>query len=197
MIKQVLLALCLACAAPAMAFGQEAQSPAEPSILDKAINSPAVDSWSIYGERQRNSIIRSPGVVGERAVRVRVGRGENAWSVGANAAITGPINAGDVLLLAFWARTEELPEGQQTGVISSAGVQLSASPYTAVFHAPAHPTNEWKMYYASGVADRAFAPGEAGVALHLAAARQVIELGPVFVLNFGPNHDVSKLPRNE
>ena len=102
-----------------------------------------------------------------------------------------------MLLLAFWARAEEPPEGEQTGIISSAGLQLAASPYTALFNAPARPTSEWKLYYASGVADRAYAPAEAGVALHLAAARQVIELGPVFVLNFGPDYDVRRLPRNE
>ena len=197
MIKQAFLVLSFFLAAPVAALAQDAPSSAEPNILDKAINAPSVNSWSTYGERQRSGVIRSQGVLGERAFRVRVGRGENPWSVGAKASITGQINQGNVILLAYWARVEEPPEGEQTGVISSARVELAASPYTEVFSAPARVTSEWKMYYASGVANRAFAPGEASVSLHLAGARQVIDLGPVFVLNFGADYNVTRLPRNE
>jgi hypothetical protein len=178
------------------ALAQDSQSSSD-DILQRAINAPSADSWSAYG-RQRSSVIRSQGVVGERAFRVRVSQaGANAWEVGAKAAITGQINQGDVILLAYWARVEAPPDGEDTGVISSARLELVAAPYTVEFEAPARPTREWKMYYASGVASRAFSPGEAGVTLHLAGARQTIELGPVFVLNFGPNYNVARLPRNE
>jgi hypothetical protein len=195
MMRRILVALCLFLAPPTLA--QEAQPASSENILDKAINSPVVDSWSAYGERQRASAIRSSGVLGERAFRVRVGRVADPWSVGAKAPITGQINQGDVLLLAYWARVEEPPEGEATGIISSARVELAVSPYTELFSAPARVTGEWKMYYASGVASRAYAPGEATVTLHLAGARQVIDLGPVFVLNFGSTYDAARLPRNE
>jgi hypothetical protein len=196
MIKQVILALCIACAPPAAALAQEAQSSGEPSILDKAINTPSVDTWSVYGQRQRSSVVRSAGVVDGRALRVRVAQGDNPWSIGVNAPIAGQINQGDVLMLAYWARVQEPPEGEETGVISSARVQLAADPYTEVFSAPStRITAEWKLYCTAGVANRAFAPNEAGISLHLAAARQVIELGPPFVLNFGANYDVARLRR--
>ncbi|MEN2786880.1 hypothetical protein ACFOKI_08875 [Sphingomonas qilianensis] len=61
---------------------------------------------------------------------------------------------------------------------------------------PVTVTNAWKLYYASGKTGRAFAAGSANVAAHLAAAKHVIELGPVFVLDFGPDYDPAKLPKN-
>jgi hypothetical protein len=199
MVKQALIALSALALTASAALAQDAQAQSgEASILDRAINNPAVDSWSAYGQGQRSRLIRTPDVVGERAFRVRVTRaGADAWEVGAKASITGAINQGDVLLLAYWARAEAPLDGGDTATISSSRVELAAAPYTVEFEAPARVSGEWKMYYASGVASRAFAAGEAGVTLHLAAGEQTIDLGPVFVLNFGPDYNVARLPRNE
>jgi hypothetical protein len=48
----------------------------------------------------------------------------------------------------------------------------------------------------SGKATSAWHRGEAHVALQLAADKQVIDLGPVFVLDLGPDYDINTLPHN-
>lgn len=57
-------------------------------------------------------------------------------------------------------------------------------------------TRSWKIYYASGKAPKDLAGSTMRATAHLAANRQVIDLGPVFVLDFGQNYDPAKLPRN-
>ncbi len=49
-------------------------------------------------------------------------------------------------------------------------------------------TGEWKSYCAHRVAS-AHAAEKSSVSIHLATAKQVIELGPVFVFNFGKGYD--------
>lgn len=44
---------------------------------------------------------------------------------------------------------------------------------------------EWKMYQLKGVADRDYEPGALNAAMHLDAAKQVLDLGPLFVFNYG------------
>jgi hypothetical protein len=56
-------------------------------------------------------------------------------------------------------------------------------------------TNQWKVYYASGSAGKAFTPDQIAVGMHLSAAKHVVELWPVLVYNFGLDVDPAKLPR--
>ena len=56
--------------------------------------------------------------------------------------------------------------------------------------------SEWKMYFAQAVATRDYSPGAAAATIQLASASQTIDLGPVFILDFGPDYDRSSLPTN-
>lgn len=166
-------------------------------ILDHVINSPPVQSWQITGLRSSPRPVRAEGVLGDQAVRVRVtSTGANPWSVAGRMPINGAINRGDTILLAVWARAHTPPEGQSHGVLSGIRVEQSAAPYTAIAQDSAAVPSEWTMVYASGVAQQDHPGGTTNVSVHLAGAVQTIELGPAFVLNFGPDYDAAQLPRN-
>ena len=166
-------------------------------ILDNVINSPPVQSWQITGLRSSPRPVRSEGVLGEQAIRVRVTQAsDQPWTIAGRMPISGDINRGDTILLAVWARTHTPPEGRTHGVVSGIRVEQSTAPYTAIAQDSATVPGEWTMIYASGVAQDDYRGGTANVSVHLAGAEQTIELGPAFVLNFGPDYDASRLPRN-
>lgn len=165
------------------------------TIQDKFINVPSVGAWNVLGAAAE--VRDDNGIPGGQSIRIAVpAKGANPWDVQAIAGVTKPIKKGDIILVAFWARAEVPAEGQSTAVISSIRFQVTTPPYTSVFDAQASVGSTWKMYYASGTADRDYAVGTVGVSMHLATAKQTIDLGQVIIVDFGPDYDRSKLPRN-
>ena len=106
----------------------------------------------------------------------------NPWDVQASSPIQGAINEGDVIMLMYYARAAEPAEG---GSSLTARIQLSGAPYTAAMDMTSQITEEWKSYCAHRVATATLPEKKSNVSIHLATAKQVIELGPVFVFNFG------------
>ena len=76
------------------------------------------------------------------------------------------------------------------------GVTEAAEPYGTIAAAAVQITSQWKLYYALAKTNGALKAQTARVAVHLADAKRVVELGPVFVLDFGPNYDQGMLPKN-
>ncbi len=155
------------------------------AILKYAINTPGI-SYAAYGPTQTAKVVADKSVQGGQAYRVEVReKGPQAYTDGATSPIEKPISKGDRLVVAFWARAPKLRDGQTTP-IPFAGLQLAQAPYTQVVLGSADIGNAWKMYEVRGAADADHAAGQVNVALHLSAAATTIELGPVFVLDFGP-----------
>jgi len=165
-------------------------------LQSKIVNDTSV-GWNVYGALARSALVKDPTAPGGTAERVTVdGKGANPWDAGASSAITKPIAQGDVLLLAFWAKAQEGPDGSD-GVDIVAKLQESAAPYTGLSaDTTVHVGTKWKMYYVTGKASKNYASGSIGAQLLLATGKQVIDFGPIFVLNFGPNYDQQKLPHN-
>lgn len=165
-------------------------------IMSRIMGQPSL-AWNVYGAarpvRQRDAAE----VPGGKAVRIEATRGANAWDIGAGMPVEGDINAGDVLLVAVWARVETPPAGQTTTRIPAIMIQQSAAPYTPVISGAATLTSEWQLVFASGTAPEARPRGSAGITLHLGGANQVIDLGPAFVFNMGQGYDLTRLPRSE
>lgn len=202
-MKRFLFATAVLVAVPVAGVAQTAPpaapstAPAKPApgVLDKAVNTPGTN-WSIYGTAQRSKLGKTQGVPGDQAMRVDVtAKGANAWDVGAQSPIQKAIGAGDAILVAVYLRAPLLKEGE-TASIPFLGATDKAPPYATLVGNPVTIGNQWKLYYASGKAAQAVPAGTANVAVHLAAAKQVIELGPVFVLDFGPDYNLAKLPKN-
>jgi hypothetical protein len=174
-----------------------AQALAQDDILSKAITDPAKDHWSIQGKEQKTTVAKSDAVPGGAAFRIRVDRaGPNPWDVSAQGSVAGAIRKGDVVLLGFWARSDKAPDPATPSKVN-VRLQQNAAPYPAVAEISGLQLSpEWKMYYVSGKSPLDLDAGRGGVAIHLATARQTIELGPYTVLNLGPDYDPKRLPTN-
>lgn len=162
------------------------------NMADKIINT---GSWNVSGAK--SSVQHDDKVQGGLALRIKAEKGINTWDAAASVAISKPVKKGDVLLAAFWARVETPPAGKTTATIAAIIVQLSQAPYTGLFSEPAEIGGEWAMYYASGVADKDYEPGQINLGVQLAAATQTVDLGPVMIIDWGPDFDRSKLPHNK
>lgn len=189
-------ALAAALLLPLIAHAAQQGAASADDMSKYIINTPSAASWAAYGANQKSQIVKAPQVTGGGAYRVTVTQGSaNVWEVGVQSPISGAIKSGDKILLAFWARVVTPPAGQQTGVISAANIQLAAPPYTAQITAPISIGNTWKMHYVSGTASQDLPAGKGTVQLQVGSAPQVIDLGPVIVMDFGPNYDTSKFPQ--
>ncbi|MFK7887510.1 MAG: glycoside hydrolase family 5 protein [Gammaproteobacteria bacterium] len=146
--------------------------------------SPFADQLAHYGgikvKRKKDKDV--PGGV---AMEIKVPRaGQNPWDAGLSGPLTVGLKKGDTLVLAYWARIAKRGEGQ----IFKAGLQMNGEPYRPLSGLePATLTTQWQRFKVVAVADRDYAPGEAGYTFQLAGLKQTIRVGPVFVMNLGPD----------
>jgi hypothetical protein len=159
-----------------------APAAAQDDISKQIINVPSPAAFTIYGLPEKPKVRKDPAVQGGQALRVAVpAKGATPYAVGLSAPVTKAVKKGDKLVLAFWARFDKA-EGASVS-IANAAVQLATAPYTAAFGKPVDIGPDWKLYSVEGVADRDYAAGELAVAMHLATGKQVIDLGPIFLLD--------------
>jgi hypothetical protein len=163
----------------------------EVDIWTKTINNDTNGAWFIQPDKPKPKDVKAAGVPGEMALRVSATKGANPWAVQATSPINGgDIKAGDVVMVMAYLRAEKPAEG---GSVIPLRVQLAGAPYTSTMDFNAAVSGEWKSYCAHRVASAAMPAKRSNVTAHLAVATQVIDLGPVFVFNFGPDFDRSKL----
>jgi len=162
---------------------------ADEDIASKMINKESNGSWYVQPDKPKAQHIKAE-VPGGFAFRVKANKGVNPWDVQASSPVAGAINEGDVIMLNYFARAEEAAEG---GSSLTARIQLAAAPYSSVLETTAKISGEWKSYCAFRVVTASIPEKKSNVSIHLATAKQIIDLGPVFVFNFGPGYDKSKL----
>lgn len=161
----------------------------------KAINNPA-DSWGFWGPVKADSV-SDPLAEGGKAKRATIApKPAKPWDVGGYVLITKPVHKGDVILLAFWARAERLPDGddfvETTGRIHDISpADSSITPETQFLIG-----RKWKLFYASGTADKDYPVGTLGCGMLLGSDEQTIDFGPAYIVDYGPGYDLSKLPQN-
>jgi hypothetical protein len=187
-IAMAVLALAVGAASPGLA-----RQSGDGDILQKAINKPSAN-WAIYGAGQKSSPIKDKAVQGGGAMKVEVqAASDKPWDVGASQPITGKVTKGDVLLVAFWAKAEPVDGGPAVADIPAVRIQQASAPYDAALQGGVKVGGEWKMYTVPGRALIDIPAGQGAIGLHLAAAKQTVLLGPIFVLDFGPDYDLRKL----
>jgi hypothetical protein len=193
-MKTFALALVLALAAAPVAA--ETIDPLQSeTLIRKVINEPGT-AYTFYGGGMTQKSMKDPEIPGGVFVRVDVSqKGGHPWDVGGGYPILKPIKAGDVIFFAIYARAPNLKNGE-TASMPQMGVCQDASPYTPIAIADKTLTNQWNVYYVSAKATSPWQRGQAHVAMQLAADKQVIDLGPVFVLDLGPDYDINTLPHN-
>ena len=155
---------------------------AQDDVAKQIVNEPSPAAFTVYGLTDKPKLRKDAGVQGGQALRIAIpGKGATPYAIGLNAPITKPVKKGDRLVLAFWARFDQA-EGSSVE-IANAAVQLAAAPYSAFMGKPVTIGPAWKLYSVEGAADRDYAAGEIAIALHLATGKQVIDLGPMFLLD--------------
>ena len=163
---------------------------AEEDIWTKTINNESNGTWNVLPDKPKAKYFAVDGIPGGHAFRIKATKGANPWDVQASSPIQGAINEGDVIMLMYYARAAEPAEG---GSSLTARIQMNAPPWSSVLDMTSQISGEWKSYCAHRVASATLAEKKSSVSIHLATARQVIELGPVFVFNFGKGYDQKKL----
>lgn len=154
-----------------------------PDLASKIINSPQEPTVSGASAKLR----KDDRVQGGEALRISVPRkGAHPWDSSLSSAINKPVKAGDKLMLVYWARLEASQSGN-TVTLPFAGIALAGPPYTSIMWQSPEPEigPEWKAYEVSREADRDYPAGTLIANIHLATAKQVIDFGPVVVLDLG------------
>jgi hypothetical protein len=174
-------ALLLAVAGPVAAIEERAA----PSLAERLRNDPRVEALRPYGLNLPPQVRADKGVQFGKALRIALAGHADFWRIGIVTPTTRPLRKGDRVVIAFWARAVQT-EGGAPGRIGRVQLEATEPAIRAIFERAVDVGPAWTMYQLSGVADRDYAPGTVNAALHLDAARQVLEIGPVFVLDYGP-----------
>ena len=177
-----LLALTAFCLAP-FPVAASAAGQATPTMADRLVNDPRVDALRPYGLPIPPVVRADKDVQFGKMLRFQLKGHSDFWRIGVTTPTLKPVRKGDRIVVAFWARASGT-DNKGPGRIGR--VQLEATPVIrAIFDQPFDIGPEWKMYQLKGVADQDYAPGQLNAALHIDAAKQVLDLGPVFVLDYG------------
>ncbi len=150
------------------------------------INDPGNQAnWGFYGDSLTKKSVPAGMMASGSAISVNIAAvGTNAYDDGVIVPINGDITEGDVLTLAFLARTVDADTADGTGKIGLR-VQRNVEPYPGFGNNSLAIGPNWKLYQLRTQAKMDIAKGQAVVSLQLSAARQEVELGPFYVLNAG------------
>ncbi len=176
-----------ATAPPSAAAALDAVAPEMPPslvTLGRLVIDPAQREWGRHGNlTARPTTTNVFGRVGTEFTVAAAGT--NPWDAGAAVPVRDAIAEGDIVTIAVLARTisASTPDGQ--GIIT-VRMQDASPPYDGFADRRLQIGSNWRLYTVRTRAPRAMAAGSAQVALQLAGAAQVIEVGPVYVLRDTP-----------
>ena len=178
-MRHILAALCL----PLLAAVPPPGAAAQQGMADRLVNDPRVEALRPYGLALPPQPRGDKSVQFGKALRFKLSGHADFWRIGVVSPTLKPVRKGDRIVVAFWARAT----GTDAGAPGKIGrVQLEETPVVrALFEKSFEIGPEWKMYQFAGIAGRDYAPGQLNAALHIDAAKQVLDLGPVFVLDYG------------
>lgn len=171
---------------------QQALQALDAQLPGKLINNPYDIKWSTHGSDKKEAVVKSEGAPGGMAYKVTVKkRKKNFWETAIRIPMTETIAKDDVILLSFWARAAKPQKGKDKGDISVA-IQRNIEPYDSIFEERVALDKEWKLYYATGKAKRAYVADKTNLNFNLAHAKQTLEFGQFYIMNLGPNGDARK-----
>ncbi|KQT35218.1 hypothetical protein ASG29_03660 [Sphingomonas sp. Leaf412] len=181
--RAAILCLPLLAVAPTSSVATAQGGAAPLGAADRLVNDPRVDALRPYGLALPPAVRADKGVQFGKALRFKLSGHADFWRIGVTTPTTRAIRKGDRIVVAFWARAT----GTDMNLPGRIGrVQLEETPVVrALVEKPFEIGPEWKMYQMSGRVDRDYAPGQLNAALHVDAAKQVLDIGPVFVLDYG------------
>ncbi len=147
------------------------------------VNDPAATNWDYYGAGTTHKLVAAKGMPGDSATQFTVPAvGKNPYDSGVNVPLIEKVEEGDIMIVAVLARTISAETADGLGRIA-VRVQQNTAPYPGFGEHMLSIGPNWKLLQIKTQAKISIAKGQAAVALHLAGAKQVIEIGRVYVLN--------------
>lgn len=176
-----LAALCLTLSPAAPAATAGAQDAA--AMAERLVNDPRVEALRPYGLPIAPTPRGDKDVQFGKMLRFKLKGHADFGRIGVTSPTLKPVAKGDRIVIVFWARATDTENGAPGRI---GRVQLEETPVVrAVFEQAFDIGPDWKAYQLSGTVDRDYKPGQLNAALHIDAARQVLEVGPVFILDYG------------
>lgn len=171
-------------AVPGMVRADEAALAAlQAQLPGKLMNDPTVLDWTVYGRGQKNKRVKTPGVGGGVALQVSSpAASAAAHDIGVNVPLKAGFTPGQAITVAFWARTVSAETADGQGRLGLR-LQLGEAPYSGFGDTMLSIGGDWKMYEVKAQANIAVDPGKAVLGFQIAAARQVVEIGQIYVLD--------------
>lgn len=173
-------------ALPVMVKADEAALAAlQAQLPGKLMNDPTMLDWTVYGQGQKNKRVKTPGIGGGVALQVTSpSASDAAHSIGVNVPLTAGFTPGQAITVVFWARTvsADTPDG-----LGRLGVrlQLNEAPYSGFGDSMLSIGGDWKMYEVKSQASISVDAEKAVLGFQVGAAKQVVEIGQIFVLDMG------------
>lgn len=178
MIRVLSAALVLAVAPPATAQDAAAQ------MAERLRNNPVVEALVPYGLNLPPRVRGDKTVQFGKALRVPLDGHPDFWRVGVITPTTKPVKKGERIVIAFWARAEKTENGAP-GIIRRVQLEAIKPAIRTIFEKAFDIGPEWKMYQIAGIADQDYPAGAINAALHLDGAKQVLDIGPIYILDYG------------
>lgn len=147
------------------------------------VNDPTSLAWENFGADYEAKAVEDPAIPGGgAALRFTIRKaGSQPYDVAANVPLMADINQGETVTIGFYARTisAETPDGEGRITVR---FQQNAEPWPGFGDKQLTIGTNWDWYEVSSVGDRKIKRRDAIVALQLAGAKQVIEIGQAIVV---------------
>lgn len=136
--------------------------------------------------------IEIDGMAFKRAYRVDLpSDAKTPKAIQLNVPVNQSIQKNDILLISFWVRRPKSSgEPGPAAIYAQAGV---GKPRWEFKFSPFRP---WQQHVRAFKAPAEFIPKKGNVSIHLGSTAPAIEVADLRLLNYGPDHDIAKLPKS-
>lgn len=144
-----------------------------------------------YGTDQTSQNIAASDVPGGAAIRTILSKaGANPWDDGISFPLNGAVKQGDTIVMAAYLRSND-----GAGTISTMGIALNHAPWSQIIAKPVTvPAGGWHLITVSDSATATASASELMAMMQTGAAKQSLDVGPIFVLNLGAGVTPPQLP---
>jgi len=156
-----------------------------PTLVGKGPVLTTIDTqnWDAFGTGETHKRVIACGVPGDTAIEYSIAtKGVNPYDIGVNIPLIDAVKQGDVLIVGLLARTIKAETSDGMGLVTLR-LQQDAPPYTGFGDHVIPFGPAWQLKRFMVIADRDLAKGQGALALHLAGAKQVIQLGRAYVVH--------------
>ena len=179
-------AVAMAVAAVAQTGDMTADESAALAAMEEAIpgtllHNPLDIQWSPGGNDLKSKVVDAAALPTGKAIQARTKKKQaNGWDTQIMASVPEAIAEGDRVRVLYHVRTVTPPKGAEAADVALF-VGRKVEPYDSVIFHEFRPGTEWEMRQVEGVAGADFPAGSVKLEYHLGRAKQVVEIGPVYV----------------